>query len=111
MTEAARVPPSAWMTSQSMMIWRSPMAVRSVTARKARPTRRWISWVRPETRPAVRSRGVRSSVERGSMAYSAVTQPRPVPLRNGGTRSSIVAAARTRVRPASTRAEPSAKSM
>ena len=44
------------------------------------------------------------------MAYSAVTQPRPVPLRNGGTRSSIVAAARTRVRPISIRADPSAKS-
>ncbi len=64
-TEAARVPPSAWMTSQSMMICRSPSARRSVTARRERPMSRWISWVRPEIRPATRSRGVRSSVARG----------------------------------------------
>jgi len=46
------VPPSAWMTSQSMMIVRSPRTSRSVTARSDRPIRRWISWVLPEIRPA-----------------------------------------------------------
>ena len=30
--DAQRVPPSAWMTSQSMVIWRSPSASRSTTA-------------------------------------------------------------------------------
>ena len=61
----------------------------------------WISWVRPEILPAVRSRGVRLSVAQGSMEYSAVTQPVPVFLRNGGTLSSIVAAAATLVFPIS----------
>ena len=41
--EATRVPPSAWMTSQSMMICFSPRARRSVTARRERPMSRWIS--------------------------------------------------------------------
>ena len=44
---AVRVPPSAWSTSQSMMIWRSPRSSSAVTARSERPIRRWISWVRP----------------------------------------------------------------
>ena len=38
--EATRVPPSACSTSQSTMIWRSPRAARSTTARKDRPIRR-----------------------------------------------------------------------
>ena len=41
--EAVRVPPSAWITSQSMVIWRSPSATRSTTVRSDRPIRRWIS--------------------------------------------------------------------
>ena len=45
---------------------------------------------------------------RGSIPYSAVTQPLPVPLRNGGTRSSTEAAQRTFVSPSATSAEPSA---
>ena len=35
--EAVRVPPSAWMTSQSMVICRSPSAGRSTTERRLRP--------------------------------------------------------------------------
>src|SRR5579875_1303092 len=62
----------------------------SVTARNARPIRRLISWVRPPTRPRFASRCVRSWVARGSIAYSAVTQPVPRPLSHCGTRSSIV---------------------
>ena len=38
--EAVRVPPSAWITSQSMVIWRSPSACRSTTERNDRPIRR-----------------------------------------------------------------------
>jgi len=53
------------------------------------------------------SRGVRVVVERGSIAYSAVTQPWPWPLRNGGTLSSSEAAQMTLVSPNSTRTEPS----
>ena len=75
--EAVRVPPSACNTSQSMTIWRSPSACRSTTARRLRPISRWISCVRPETLPVVDSRRVRVEVARGSMEYSAVTQPRP----------------------------------
>ena len=40
---AVRVPPSAWMTSQSSTTWRSPSLERFVTARKERPISRWIS--------------------------------------------------------------------
>jgi hypothetical protein len=73
-----------------------------------RPMSRWISWVRPEARPLVTSRGVRLAVERGSMEYSAVTQPLPELRRNGGTVSSTVAAHNTWVLPTLIRAEPSA---
>ena len=50
---AVRVPPSAWITSQSIVICRSPSLGRSTTARSARPIRRWISCVRPEGWPTV----------------------------------------------------------
>ena len=59
--------------------------------------RREISSVRPDCLPRVDSRGVRCSVARGNMPYSAVTQPLPVPFRNEGTPSSIVAVQITRV--------------
>ena len=103
--DAVRVPPSASSTSQSRMIVRSPNAVRSVTARRLRPISRWISWARP---PVWALRVVRSAVARGSMPYSAVTQPRPCPRSQFGARSSTVAVHRTRVRPMCTSAEPSA---
>ena len=54
------------------------------------------------------SRCVRSSVARGSMPYSLVTQPLPVPFRNPGTPSSTVAVQITRVLPSSIRTLPSA---
>ena len=95
--DAVRVPPSAWMTSQSTQIVRSPSSVSRATDRSDRPIRRWISCVRPPTLPAVASRCVRVDVARGSMPYSAVTQPLPVLRRNGGTRSSTLAVQMTRV--------------
>ena len=49
-----------------------------VTARSERPISRWISCVRPDACPIVDSRRVRCG-SRGSMEYSAVTQPRPWP--------------------------------
>ena len=53
--------------------------------------RRWISWVRPEGRPLRWPRAAtRVVVARGSMPYSAVIQPSPLPLRKGGTRSSTL---------------------
>ena len=105
---AVRVPPSARSTSQSTVIWRSPKPSRSVTARSERPISRWISWVRPLCLPRAASRSVRLWVERGSMPYSAVTQPRPVLRRKGGTRPITEAAHRTWVPPKRTRQEPSA---
>src|SRR4029077_1894306 len=95
-------------TSHSMRIWRSPSWPRSVTPRRLRPISRWISWVRPLCRPRVASRSVRVVVERGSMPYSAVTQPLPVLRRNGGTRSSTEAVHSTCVSPNLARQEPSA---
>src|ERR1700722_13428331 len=106
--EAVRVPPSAWITSQSTVIWRSPSASRSTVARKERPIRRWISTVRPFCLPADASRRVRSRVARGSMPYSAVTQPRPCPWSHGVSRSSKVAVTSTWVSPNLTMQEPSA---
>src|SRR5580704_250579 len=91
-----------------MVTWRSPKAARSHTARRERPTRRWISWVRPDCLPAAASRRMRSWVERGSMPYSAVTQPLPEPFRKGGAFSSRLAVTSTWVRPNLTRQEPSA---
>ncbi len=43
--------------------------------------------MRPPCLPALASRRVRDAVARGSMPYSAVTQPRPCPLSQGGRRS------------------------
>ena len=54
---AVRVPPSAWRTSQSRMMVRSPSAFMSTTERRDRPMSRWISWVRPPTLPRSDSRG------------------------------------------------------
>jgi hypothetical protein len=70
--------------------------------------RRWISWVRPEGLPELTSRRVRSWVARGSMEYSAVTQPLPLPRSHGGPFSSREAVQSTRVLPKDTRQEPSA---
>ena len=67
---------------------------------------RWISWVRPLA--PVRSRRVRVWVARGSIAYSAVTHPAPLALRQCGTPSTTEAAHRTRVFPAEMMHEPSA---
>ena len=106
--EAQRVPPSACSTSQSIVTWRSPRAGRSTTERSARPTRRWISCVRPDCLPAAASRAPRVWVARGSIPYSAVTQPEPLPLRKAGTFSSTLAVHSTRVSPNSTSTEPSA---
>jgi hypothetical protein len=53
--------------------------------------------VRPPTLPAVASRPERVDVARGSMPYSAVTQPLPAPRRKGGTLSSMLAMQMTRV--------------
>jgi hypothetical protein len=54
------------------------------------------------------SRSERVFVAAGSMAYSAVTQPRPEPLRQRGTPSEAEAAQSTRVLPNSTSTDPAA---
>jgi len=80
----------------------------STTDRRLRPISRWISCVRPPILPFSASRGVRVSVARGSMPYSAVTQPRPELRIQPGTPGSMVALHSTRVWPTSIRTEPSA---
>jgi len=105
---AVRVPPSAWITSQSIEICRSPSATGSTTARIERPISRWISWVRPDCLPSAASRRPRVWVARGSMPYSAVTQPTPRPRMKPGTRSSTLAVTSTLVWPKLTRHDPSA---
>src|SRR5215475_658069 len=79
-----------------------------MTARRERPISREISCVRPPIRPLTDSRSERVLVEAGSIAYSAVTHPRPEPLRQRGTPSEADAAHSTRVRPNSTRTDPAA---
>ena len=69
---------------------------------------RWISCVRPDCLPEAASREPRVCVARGSIPYSAVTQPLPFPLRKEGTFSSTLAVQSTRVSPISTSTEPSA---
>src|SRR6202012_4856175 len=59
-------------------------------------------------RPLTDSRSLRVLVARGSIAYSAVTQPSPLPRRQRGTSSWTLAAHSTRVPPNSTSTEPSA---
>src|SRR5699024_3733967 len=101
-------PPSAWMTSQSNTKVFSPRALVSTTARRLRPMSREISWVRPSTLPRTDSRPVRSPVARGSIAYSAVTQPRFLPLSQRGTPWVKLAVHSTLVLPKLTTADPSA---
>src|SRR5699024_3664801 len=84
----------------------SPSWDRSTAARRERPIRREISWVRPLTLPAMDSRRLRSAVAAGSMAYSAVSQPSPESRLNRGTPSSTDAVHMTRVLPNSTSTEP-----
>ena len=103
---AVRVPPSACSTSQSSAMVFSPSARRSITARSERPISRLISCVRPPTRPLTDSRSLRVLVAEGSIAYSAVSQPSPEPLRQRGTPSVTLAAHSTRVSPNSTSADP-----
>ncbi len=71
----------------------------STQALRERPTRRWISVLLPSGPPLEVERDTRTEVDLGSMAYSAVTQPRPVPRRKGGTFSSTVAVQSTLVSP------------
>ena len=70
---------------------RSPSFSKSIIARSERPMSRWISWVRPDCLPLAASLSMRLPVDRGSMPYSAVTQPWPLPFKKLGTRSSTLA--------------------
>ena len=105
-TEAVRVPPSPCSTSQSIVIVRSPSASMSTAARRLRPIRRWISALRPASLSLSMSRRERSRFARGSMEYSAVTQPWPG-FTCGGVRSSTDAQQSTFVSPHSMSALPS----
>jgi hypothetical protein len=87
---------------------RSPSASKSTTPRNERPISRWISTERPSSRPLEMSRCLRSPVEAGSIAYSAVTHPRPDLAIQRGTDSCTEAVQMTRVSPAEIRAEPDA---
>jgi hypothetical protein len=84
----------------------SPSASKSTTLRSERPMRRWISTVRPSGRPLDTSRWRRSPVDAGSIPYSAVSQPRPLPDSQRGTPSVCEAVQMTRVSPALMSAEP-----
>src|SRR5690606_37508109 len=91
-----------------MTIVFSPSAFMSTTARRARPMSREISCVRPPMRPLTDSRSLRLLVARGSIAYSAVTQPLPLPVSQRGTPPVNDAVHSTFVPPKEMRADPSA---
>ena len=55
----------------------SPSFVISTAARRDRPTSRWISALRGLSFSLETSRLLRSRLARGSIEYSAVTQPSP----------------------------------
>ena len=83
----------------------------SHTARNERAIKRWISTVRPCCLPFAASRSTRSGEEPGSIEYSAVTQPLPLPFIQRGTSSSIDAVHSTFVRPKVTSTLPAAISV
>src|SRR5262245_64223455 len=80
---AVRVPPSAWMTSQSTHTVRSPSLVISTTARRERPTRRWISWERPLG-------PLRAVVEMTKLGERTVWVDCDVIQADGGTRTAAI---------------------
>jgi hypothetical protein len=108
---AVRVPPSACSTSQSITMVFSPSAFISTTALRLRPIRREISWVRPPILPLTDSLSIRSFVDRGSIEYSAVTQPWPLPCFQRGTPLVNDAVQSTFVLPKEISADPSAWSL
>ncbi|GAA5111137.1 hypothetical protein GCM10025762_19760 [Haloechinothrix salitolerans] len=75
-------------------------------ARNDRPISREISCVRPPILPFTDSRALRVLVLDGSIAYSAVTQPSPEPVRQRGTPSDTLAAHNTLVLPNSINTDP-----
>ena len=76
MIDAVRVPPSAWMTSQSMVIWRGPERAQ-FDRRAQRAADQPLDLLAAAARRRARER---VWVARGSIAYSAVTQPLPLPF-------------------------------
>ena len=76
-------------------------------ARSERPISREISCVRPPMRPLTDSRSERLDVARGSIEYSAVTQPSPEPFFQRGTPGVNDATHSTLVPPNSTSTLPS----
>ena len=78
----------------------------STAARRLRPTSRWISALRGLSFSLAMSRLLRSRLARGSMEYSAVTQPSPSATW-GGVLSSMLAQQSTLVSPHSIRQLPS----
>ena len=91
MIAAHLVPPSACITSQSIIICLSPNNKRSTQVLSDLPISLCISKVLPPCFPLDDSLFIRLLVDLGNIPYSAVTQPRPVFLIKCGTFSSIVA--------------------
>ena len=86
---------------------RGPRAAISTAARRLRPMSRCISALRPDSFSLSTSRRLRSRLARGSMEYSAVTQPQPSATW-GGVLSSTEALHSTTVSPQRIRTLPSA---
>ena len=96
MIAAVRVPPSASSTSASTWIVQGPSAF-AIDDRAEAPADQPLDLGRPAVGPPL---DLRVGVLPGSIAYSAVSQPTPLPSRNGGTVSESWAVTSTVVAPA-----------
>jgi hypothetical protein len=81
---AVRVPPSAWMTSQSRVICRSPERLEIDHGAQAAADQALDFLGAPRLLAGRRLAAPAVWVARGSMPYSAVTQPLPLPRSQGG---------------------------
>ena len=91
-----------------MVTVRSPSLDKSAPARSDLPMSLWISWDLPLL---LFSREVRGIVEPGNIEYSAVIQPCPLPDKNPGTLSSMLAEHKTFVFPVDMITQPAAYSI
>ena len=102
------MPPSAWMTSQSSQVVRSPSAACRLCSQASSHQPLDLQGAAALLAPD-RLAGA-SGVDAGNRLYSAVTQPLPRPRIQLGAPSWILAAQMTLVLPASMSTEPSAYS-
>ena len=89
--DAVRVPPSAWITSQSMLIWFSPNWSKSITDLNDLPISLWISWAQEIQRLIGRS--LRSVIDLDQLGENQISIDCDVIQADGGTRTASISGA------------------